>query len=135
MARHAMEQVPSIRIVRSAVPEEIEEAIFAALEKTPADRPQSAAQFAEYLGLISGHTAGMRARTTMTRRSPLGATARLTQRVALEKPKWWRRPVIIGPGIAVLALALVGVSMWRGPRRVVGTDANARRVAVLYFDD
>ncbi|HEX8724235.1 MAG TPA: serine/threonine-protein kinase, partial [Gemmatimonadaceae bacterium] len=29
MARHAMEQVPSVRIVRNAVPEEIEETIFA----------------------------------------------------------------------------------------------------------
>src|SRR6185437_13913244 len=136
MARHAMEQVPSIRIVRSAVPEEIEEAIFAALEKTPADRPQSAAQFAEYLGLVSGHMAGMRARTTMTRRTPLGTSPRFTQRtVALQTPAWWRRPVIIGPGLAALVLALVGaMSMWREPRRAV-TEANARRVAVLYFDD
>jgi eukaryotic-like serine/threonine-protein kinase len=137
MARHAMEQVPSIRIVRSAVPEEVEEAIFATLEKTPADRPQSAAQFAEYLGLISGHTAGMRARATATRRTPLGTSARFTQRTgAPEKAAWWRRPVIIGPGLAVLALALFGaMSMWREPRRAAATDANARRVAVLYFDD
>ena len=41
MARHAMEQVPSIRIVRSSVPEEIEDAIFAAMGKVPADRPQT----------------------------------------------------------------------------------------------
>ena len=137
MARHAMEQVPSIRIVRSAVPEEIEQAIFAALEKTPADRPQSAAQFAEYLGLVSGHTAGMRARTTMTRRATPGMSPRFTQRtVVTEKPVWWRRPVIIGPGFAALVLALLGaMSMWREPRRAPASDANARRVAVLYFDD
>ena len=64
MARHAMEQVPSIRIVRSAVPEEVEEAIFAALGKMPADRPQTAGQFAELMGLMPGLTTSMRARTT-----------------------------------------------------------------------
>ncbi len=137
MARHAMEQVPSIRIVRSAVPEEVEDAIFAALQKTPADRPQSAAQFAEYFGLVSGHTAGMRARTTMTRRVPSGPSARLTQQLVPERPAWWRRPLIIGPSIAALVLALVGaVSWWREPsHRASVPDANARRVAVLYFDD
>ncbi|HLB54936.1 MAG TPA: serine/threonine-protein kinase, partial [Gemmatimonadales bacterium] len=46
MARHAMEAVPSIRIVRDTVPEEVEDAIFAAMAKVPADRPQSAAKFA-----------------------------------------------------------------------------------------
>ncbi|HYW49393.1 MAG TPA: serine/threonine-protein kinase, partial [Gemmatimonadaceae bacterium] len=45
MARHIMEQVPSVRIVRNAVPEEVEEAIFAVLGKAPVDRPQTAAAF------------------------------------------------------------------------------------------
>src|SRR5262249_147300 len=79
MARHAREQVPSIRIIRSAVPEEVEEAIFAVLAKDAVDRPQTAAQFAEMMGLIPGHTASMRARTTMTRRIPTGMAARATQ--------------------------------------------------------
>ncbi len=138
MARHAMEQVPSIRIVRSSVPEEVEEAIFAALEKTPADRPQTAAQFAEYMGLVSGHTAGMRARTTMTRRSPLGMSPRMTQRLPPEPVAWWRRrPVIIGGGVAALVVVLVGaVAFWREPsRRAAPLTAESRRVAVLYFDD
>src|SRR5712692_5120978 len=33
MARHAMEAVPSIRIVRNTVPEEVEDAIFASMAK------------------------------------------------------------------------------------------------------
>src|ERR1043166_6103762 len=41
MARHAMEAVPSVRIVRNTVPEEVEDTIFAAMAKVPADRPQN----------------------------------------------------------------------------------------------
>jgi len=37
-----MEAVPSVRIVRPNVPEEVEQAIFSAMGKVPADRPQSA---------------------------------------------------------------------------------------------
>jgi eukaryotic-like serine/threonine-protein kinase len=66
MARHAMEQVPSIRIVRSAVPPEVEEAIFASMGKVPADRPQTAAAFAEILGLPLGSTTTMRVRGRTT---------------------------------------------------------------------
>ncbi len=38
MARHQMEQVPGLRIVRQSISEEIEDVVFQALEKTPADR-------------------------------------------------------------------------------------------------
>ncbi|MEO8450199.1 MAG: serine/threonine-protein kinase [Gemmatimonadota bacterium] len=50
MARHAMERVPSVRIVRSAVPEQVEAAIFAAMSKAPGDRPQTAAELTEFFG-------------------------------------------------------------------------------------
>ena len=49
LARHAMEQVPSIRIVRQSVPEELEDAVLQALEKTPADRFQKMSELAELL--------------------------------------------------------------------------------------
>ena len=45
MARHTMGQVPSIRIVRNAVPQELEDIILQALEKTPADRFASVGEF------------------------------------------------------------------------------------------
>ena len=60
MAKHLMEQVPSVRVVRSAVPEEVEQAIFFALAKTPVDRPQTAKAFGEMLGMPMGATATMR---------------------------------------------------------------------------
>ncbi len=49
MARHAMEQVPSIQVVRQSVPDELEDAVMQALEKTPADRFQKMSEFAEVL--------------------------------------------------------------------------------------
>jgi serine/threonine-protein kinase len=49
MARHSMEQVPSLQIVRQSVPDELEDAVFQALEKTPADRFQTMGEFAELL--------------------------------------------------------------------------------------
>ena len=57
MARHAMEQVPSLQVIRDTVPDEVEDAIMAAMAKVPADRPQTAAQFAEILGAQPGVTA------------------------------------------------------------------------------
>ena len=136
MARHAMEAVPSIRIVRNTVPEEIEDTIFAAMAKVPADRPQTAAQFAELLGAPLGATASMRAtiRHTASRRLPTGA---YRPGPAPESP-WWRRPWILS---AMLLVVLGGAfAGWRlfartGP---VGLDpaeaAKAKRLAVLYFD-
>jgi serine/threonine protein kinase len=75
MARHAMEAVPSIRIVRNTVPEEVEDAIFGAMAKVPADRPKDAAHFADLLGMPLGSTMTRRAaiRQTASRRVPTAA--------------------------------------------------------------
>src|ERR1044071_7306364 len=93
MARHAMEAVPSVRIVRNTVPEEVEDTIFASMAKVPADRPQNAAQFAELLGSPIGATAAMRAtlRHAAARRVPPAAVPAYTP----PAPAWWRRPVVI----------------------------------------
>ncbi|MFL5516353.1 MAG: protein kinase domain-containing protein, partial [Gemmatimonadales bacterium] len=49
MARHSMEQIPSLQIVRQSVPDELEDAVFQSLEKTPADRFQTMSEFADIL--------------------------------------------------------------------------------------
>src|SRR5439155_21989872 len=93
LARHAMEKVPSIRTVRNTVPEEVEEAIFAAMAKAPADRPQTAAQFSELMGLPIGSTAARRAMgRTGTRRIPTDALAAVQ---AVAKPSFLRRAWIL----------------------------------------
>jgi serine/threonine-protein kinase len=49
IARHAMEAVPSISIVRGTVPPEIEDAISQAMSKVRVDRFKTAAEFADAL--------------------------------------------------------------------------------------
>jgi TolB-like protein/predicted Ser/Thr protein kinase len=135
MARHAMEAVPSIRIVRNTVPEEVEDAIFASMAKVPADRPQNAAQFAELLGLPLGATASRRTsiRHTASRRIPTGMHRTLDPGA----PPWWRKPWVI----AAAVLVLVGGSLagWkllassRGGGVAAEVAARAKKIAVLYF--
>jgi serine/threonine-protein kinase len=137
MARHAMESVPSIRIVRQTVPEEVEDAIFAAMAKVPADRPQTAAQFSEMLGLGlgMGTTTARRAaiRATSTRRVPTGANV-------LYQPDlpWYRKRVVLLGG-GVLIAAVVGLGIWqpwkRGGAPAVTGGLDPHNVAVLYFED
>jgi len=49
MARHSMEKVPSLQVVRSSVPDEVEDIVLHALEKTPADRFQTMQELVEAL--------------------------------------------------------------------------------------
>ena len=91
MARHTMEAVPSLRLVRDAVPEEVEEAILSVLAKVPADRPQTAKEFLDLLSAPGG--------TGVTRR--LGSritTARRVSAPAALRP-WWRRRAVWAAGV------------------------------------
>ena len=56
MARHTLEPVPDLRVVRSTIPVEMERAVKKALAKIPADRFHSASEFAQALraGLVHG---------------------------------------------------------------------------------
>ncbi len=62
LARHAMEAVPSLQIVRNTVPDEVEDIILTALEKTAADRFATVQVFAE--ALASADLGGISRRTT-----------------------------------------------------------------------
>ena len=131
MARHAMEQVPSIRIVRSAVPEEVEEAIFLAMGKVPADRPQTAAQFAEIIGVPMGATAAMRTHGYLT---PRRLTTSRYPTIARSRP-WWRRPITLAVAAGALVAAASGLALLFKPRITPAGTAESRRIAVLYFED
>jgi len=136
MARHAMEQVPSIQVVRDTVPDQVEDAILAAMSKVPADRPQTAAQFAEMLGAApadSGSRFSAVRRASQMRRpsrtaSPPGAITLTVKRRALFT------------GVAAIAtLVVVGTGAWyvthRGAARGSATGLDPKRIAVLYFSD
>ena len=139
MARHAMEPVPGIRVVRDTVPEEVEDAILATLNKVAADRPQTAAQFAELLGAPAGTTSSRfsasRAQLTHrtgTRVSPSGAVTLTLRKRSLVG-------VAVGGGLGLLLLG--GALAWYLFRSgTSATDGGAgaldpHRVAVLYLDD
>jgi TolB-like protein len=138
MARHSMEQVPSLQIVRPSVPDELEDLVLRSLEKTPADRFQSMREFCECLteaeaeatvSRTAARRTGTAARRTLTRELP-SATKGLGNR---------RRTMAIGAAVAAL---LVGGGAFAALSRskpatsdVAAAGADAHRVAVLYFDD
>jgi eukaryotic-like serine/threonine-protein kinase len=158
MARHSMEVVPSLQVVRQSVPDEVEDAVMQALEKTPADRFQTMRQFAEVLGEAEAdaalhRTAARRAaearRTSGTKGVP--AVRRTGARPVAETQR--KTPVelaaaVIREGgvkfwsIAIGGLAVLTVLGWSGWRLLHKPGAAAeessgldpRRIAVLYFE-
>jgi TolB-like protein len=116
----------------------VEDAVLASLAKTPADRPQTAKQLAEMLGVPLHVTAARRTtRATATRRAntPREQEALIQSNVVLRR---W----IIGGAFATFLLLLIGggVAAWRmkGAASPTLTDTGGldrHRVAVLYFED
>jgi serine/threonine protein kinase len=51
IARHSLDAVPSLSVVRATIPEEVEEVVTRALAKVPADRFSTAGEFAHALSL------------------------------------------------------------------------------------
>lgn len=125
IARHSLDAVPSLSIVRQTVPEDVEDVVMCALAKVPADRFGTAGDFANALNACrQGGTVNIR-RTRGTR--------------ARTKPKKW------GVIALFIALGVVGVTgaawagkAFMGARRIAGAGAERfrpQRIAVLYFND
>ncbi len=145
MARHSMEQVPSLQIVRQSVPDELEDAVFQSLEKTPADRFQTMAEFADILADLEPTLATRRTssrgvqavrRTSRTTKGavpavepPEGAPTEATPAAATATAPIIRTsritPFAMAKGIrfwstaGLVLLAAVGIGVWRlqGTRR------------------
>jgi TolB-like protein len=140
MARHAMEQVPSLQVIRDTVPDEVEDAIMAAMAKVPADRPQTAAQFAEILGAQPGVTASRYSamRVTAARRAARTGQMPLPEQPPAPPPrKKWLVPAIAA-GV-VLALG-GGFGAWKllgggGAAATLPGGLDPKSIAVLYFED
>jgi serine/threonine-protein kinase len=116
MARHSLDAVPRLKIVRDAIPDDLETVIERALEKVPADRYQTAQAFSRAL---TNASTGRVSRVTMQprrrrRRSSLVAVA--------------------GVGLIVLVGWLLLGRSGRA-RLVTNSSLDPRRVAVLYFTD
>ncbi len=143
MARHAMTPVPGLQEVRASVPDEVEEAVMAALAKVPADRPQTAKAFCEIMGTPLGATATRRAniRVTSTRNPAARMTLEQFEAMkAAEAPPpapLWKRPWAIA-AVALLAAGL-GLGYWQlrpgAGGAAVPAGADPHDIAVLYFED
>ena len=151
LARHSMEVVPSLQVVRQSIPDEVEDAVMRALEKTPADRFQTMVQFAEVLEGAEAETALQRtaARRAATVRRASGASAarRRTSGVvpaakaslpAKESPSLGVKERAFGPSSRTPFLAgdfrhgVLGFGRGKPPARTAGYNPN--RIAVLYFE-
>jgi serine/threonine-protein kinase len=120
MARHSLDSVPRLRIVRETIPDELEQVINRALAKVPADRYSTAEQFAAAMTTASTGTVS---RVTATRRlrPPAG------------RP--WHRPALAAALVAVVA-GLGWMAFGRkGNAGPAGGGLDPHRIAVLYFSD
>ncbi len=127
LARHSMEAVPSLQIVRNTVPDEVEDAVMCALAKAPADRYANATQFEKAL-LLPSTTVSHRA-TSRAMRAQTG-----TRRAAV--PLMHRRWAVVAAGVAFAVLAY-GTVAWQRSRddqqKRRSSSLNKNRVAVLPF--
>jgi serine/threonine-protein kinase len=136
LARHSMESVPSLQVVRHSIPDEVEDAVMRALEKTPADRFPTVREFGDALLQADlGPTArrtSPRAIQAVRRTSPRGVAAQPERR-----GKGARVWAISLAALAVLGGAGVGAwRFWLRPGIESGAVANGldpHRIAVLYF--
>ena len=107
LARHLADPVPSLRTVRKTVPEGLEQVVFKALEKVPADRFATAGEFADALATPATHESIRR---------------------------WWRRPAVVAQIVATVSIAAVALFkvLPISPSRAVTVDST--RYAILPFE-
>jgi TolB-like protein/tRNA A-37 threonylcarbamoyl transferase component Bud32/tetratricopeptide (TPR) repeat protein len=136
LARQSMESVPSLQVVRHSIPDEVEDAVMRALEKTPADRFPTVREFADALLQADlGPTArrtSPRALQAVRRITPRGVKA--PQSAGGRGARFWAVSFV---GLAMVAAA--GLGAWRTwhPSAVesglVTGGLDPHRIAVLYF--
>ena len=130
IARHSLDQVPSLSVVRSTIPEDVEEAVLKSLEKVPADRFSTAAEFAAALKACQP---GGTASTRRTGRST-GMRKKGKQR------NWSVVTLVVALAVFVISgAAWAGKTFLWGAKRQATNSATAgfrpQRIAVLYFKD
>jgi serine/threonine-protein kinase len=128
MARHSLDNVPSLSIIRDTIPEEVEDAIMRSLAKVPADRFSTAAEFADAL------------RACQTGTYVVSRTGRRTGSRAVKRRNW--RALALPAAAAVIALSAAAWAgktfLFDGGTRSANAGARgfpADRLAVLYFND
>ncbi len=128
-SRHIVDDPPSVTSIRRTVPPHVEQCIYVAMAKSPADRFTTAAEFGAALGDVTGRT--------LTRYTAAHPVPRMV--AARHRPTSWRRLALLAP---VLLLAAGALFVWvarseRGDSVAAPLESrlDASHVAVLYFND
>jgi len=134
LARHSLDNVPSLKIVRGTVPDAVEDAIVRAMAKVPADRFRSATDFAA--AMLDTEGAARRRRDSLRAKAIAADTV---EREALGPSK--KKTPLIAAAVAVLVLgAGGGWYAWKQsqgattPAGLTGDFAKTN-IAVTYFED
>ena len=132
LARHSLDNVPSLKIVRGTVPDAVEDAILRAMAKVPADRFKRATDFADAL---TDHAGAAQRRVNSLKNVAIPATTVGDTPVARKSGK--RNLLIAGVAVPLLAAAaFFGYRKMASPAvdsKLAALKAND--IAVLYFDE
>jgi len=132
LARHSLDNVPSLKIVRNTIPDAVEDAILRAMAKVPADRFHSATDFAAALTDDEG--------AIRRRRDSLKAKALAAETVERPALGTKRNKMGLIAAAVVVPLLIVG-GAWFGlrdkasPRDTRLAALRASDIAVLYLED
>ena len=128
IARHTMDQVPPPSIMRQSIPTTLEDVIFCAMAKSPADRFRTAQEMIDALTSVE---LGGRPKVRSTRTD--------LRQIAIQPPAWKRALL---PAISVVAVIGVALAIWqfvfagggsRMPTLAGGLPPST--VAVRYLED
>jgi serine/threonine-protein kinase len=131
LARHSLDNVPSLKIVRGTVPDAVEDAIVRAMAKVPADRFRSAIDFANALTDNEG-AAKRRLHSLKAMAIPAGTMADV-QVAGGGKKKILIAAAVVIPLLAVGGWFTLGKKGGGADPKLAAMKAND--IAVLYFDD
>jgi serine/threonine-protein kinase len=134
LARHSLDNVPSLKIVRGTVPDAVEDAIVRAMAKVPADRFHSATDFA---AALTDHEGAARRRQESLAAKAIAANT-VQQMVPGARS---RKTLMIAAAVAVPLLAAGGWFGWQATHAAPSTPAGLTgefaksSIAVMYFQD
>jgi serine/threonine-protein kinase len=135
MARHTMDAVSPPSIIRQTISQDLEDIIFTALAKSPADRFRTAGEFAEALSMLDSGTLAQQ------RHSRAVTAARTAHTEALGRTGRGRRlPRKAVAAVSAVAAVGIGFGIWQlwpgGEPSLEGRSGlDPTSVAVLYFED
>jgi eukaryotic-like serine/threonine-protein kinase len=131
MAKRFAGDVPSIRRVRPAVAETVEQAVLQALAPVPADRFQTAAEFTRALSAPRVVPADR-----VASNPPLSSSAPHTgpSTASIAARPIWRSPAALASVLALLVIAGLGMFWLRSDRAPGESGTGQKRLAVLPFE-